>query len=57
MPSEHFRPIRVPEEATDLEAYSTWKIRPSGENVVGDRSYCGGRGGRGGGGGGNVARV
>jgi hypothetical protein len=37
-PSLHRMPIEVPEFSTALAAYSIWKTRPSGENVVVDWS-------------------
>ena len=37
-PSLHFMPTTVPAFSTALVAYSTWKMRPSGLNVVGERS-------------------
>ena len=39
MPSEQRTPSAVLEFSTAFDAYSTWKMRPSGENVVGERSY------------------
>lgn len=38
-PSRHLRPRAVPPFSTALEAYSTWKMRPSGEKVEEERSY------------------
>ena len=38
-PSEQRRPRAVPAFSTALWAYSTWKMRPSGENVEEERSY------------------
>ena len=38
-PSLHRIPTAVPDPSTALLAYSTWKTRPSGENVVVDWSY------------------
>lgn len=38
-PSRHFSPRAVPPFSTAFDAYSTWKIRPSGENVDDERSY------------------
>ena len=32
-PSRHRSPTQVPPFSTALTAYSTWKLRPSGENV------------------------
>lgn len=31
--------VSYPDDSTALEAYSTWNILPSGENVVAERSY------------------
>lgn len=38
-PLEHLSPRAVPAFSTALDAYSTWKMRPSGENVDDDKSY------------------
>lgn len=37
-PSLHFMPIAVPPFSTALMAYSTWKLRPSGEKMELERS-------------------
>lgn len=37
-PSLHFMPTAVPPFSTALTAYSTWKLRPSGENIELPRS-------------------
>ncbi len=39
MPSRQRMPIEVPPFSTALTAYSTWKLRPSGEKMELARSY------------------
>lgn len=38
-PSLHLMPTAVPPFSTALTAYSTWKLRPSGEKTEFERSY------------------
>ena len=38
-PSLQMTPTQVPLASTALLAYSTWKMRPSGENCAADKSY------------------
>jgi hypothetical protein len=41
IPSEQWRAMHVGEARIAFWVYSSWKSLPSGEKVVGLRSYCG----------------